>query len=605
MYKNNKTSSINPEKIVRDIIACEKPKNWQPSKMTKDSYLDIMEQIVRMAAQWQDKNGAIIDPVLNKEWCQTTPRFISSGAVLLANGRIADLKEKILLSMDYSCKEFTAEDIRQRSSDFWMRELVTAYQALVKMVSPQRAAKWKENLSLVVPQLHYRYFYPDESLQKKCANWVVHSACGELLREYSGIGGVNETLWGKDFFETYMRWQPEHFNEYGMYLEPGHPITYDLTTRLQFAAAFECSYNEALREKLLKILDKGDFITLLEVAPGGEVPFGGRSSQFYYQEAIVAALCEAAANKYKTADPKLAGVFKRQAHLSATVTRQGFVRNDGQKFHIKNKFPINTRHGCDDYGQFSVYSLLTASILAVAVNFADDSIIEYPAPSEIGGFSFSITGSFEKAFMNANKGFLQFDLLADQKYDATGLGRIILQDMPWGLLPVLPFAAEPNYIRMAELPSVDYPVAIAPEWIDKEGTIHRLAEKSTVLPGVMNMLNSNSCEVKYHYDDVTVTYKATLPEVNVLNLDVTLEGNFNKAHFVLPILETDGQLTAVSKISSGQLEVIFDGGKLFVNSNSNPYKLNDKVVNRTGAYALWHLPFENNKLSMEFRVVRN
>ena len=602
MFDKNNIKNSEPEKLVRKIIEKPIPGKWQSSGMSRSDYLDIMENIIRKAVEWQNKNGAIIDPVLKREWCQSTPRFVSAGAVLLGNGRIADLKEKILLSMDYSCKEFTAADIRQRSSDFWMRELITAYKVLSGLVPEGRANSWKKDLSAVVPQYHYRYFYTDESLQKRCANWVVHSACGELLREYAGIGGVTDTLWGKQFFETYMRWQPAHFNQYGMYLEPGHPITYDLTTRLQFAAAFECSYDTPLRKELQSLLDIGDFITLLEISPGGEVPFGGRSSQFYYQEAIITALCEAAANKYKNADPKLAGAFKRQAHLSAAVTKQGFCRKDGKMYHIKNKFPIESRHGCDDYGQFSVYSLLTASLMAVAVNFADDTIAEAPAPSEIGGFGFAVTDSFEKAFLNANGGFVQFDLLADQKYDATGLGRIILKGMPYGLLPILPFSAEPNYIRMPVPDIVKYAVSIAPEWIDEKGTVHRLAEKSTILPGVMKMLDEHSCQVQYFYDDAIITYKVSFPGNGILQLSLTIDGKIEKAYLVLPILETDGELQPNTKVSSGQMEVSFKNGKLHITTDSKEYNFAGRAVNRTGIYKLYHLPFIKNTLKAELKI---
>lgn len=591
-----------PGKLVREILRKPDPEGWTPSGMTKSDYLDIMEIIVRKASGWTDDRGAVIDPVLKREWCQTTSRFVSSGAVLLANGRIPDLKEMILRSMDYACREFTAPDIRQRSSDFWMRELVTAYQALVPMVPPDRAESWKQNLSQVVPQRHYRYYYEDESLQKRCANWLVHSSAGELLREYAGIGGVPGTLWGRKFFETYMRWQPAHFNEWGMYLEPGHPITYDLTTRLQIAAAFRCEYAGPLRQQLSALLDKGDFVTLLETAPGGEAPFGGRSSQFYYQEAILCALCEAAANKYKSSEPRLAGTFKRQAHRSAAAAGFGFCRKDGSMFHIKNRFPPDTRHGCDDYGQFSVYSLLTASLLAAAVNFADDSIAEAPAPSEIGGFGFAVTGTFEKAFLNANGGFLQFDLLADPKYDATGLGRVLLEGMPWGLLPVLPFSAKPNYIRIPDLPAADYPASIAPEWVDSRGKIRRLAEKSTSLPGVMEVLSGDTCQVRYDYEGVRVCYRASLPKPGVLKLRVTLEGDFTDASLAIPILENDGELHLETEETDNGLRVRFPGGELWIRGGNNRFRAAGTVVNRTGSYRLRYLPFDGNELDAEFCV---
>ena len=604
MFKQNTTAFDDPEKIVRRLLSKNAPAGWRPSGISRADYLDMMENIVRMAAEWQDERGAIIDPVLKREWAQTTPRFVSAGAVLLANGRIPDLKEKILRSMDYACREFTAPDIRQRSSDFWMRELVTAYKALSPLVAPDRTERWKSDLSRVIPQRHYRYFYTEEYLQKRCSNWVVHSAAGELLREDAEIDGVPGTLWGKNFFETYMRWQSAHFNEYGMYLEPGHPITYDLTTRLQFAACFESGYSGPLRDELLALLDKGDFITLLELSPDGEVPFGGRSSQFYYQEAIVCALCEAAARKYKDKDPRLAGAFKRQAHLSAAVIRRGFCRSDGKKFHIKNKFPPDTRHGCDEYGQFSVYSLLTSSILAVATNFADDSIAEAPAPSELGGFGFAITGSFEKAFLNANGGFLQFDLLADPKYDATGLGRVILKGLPWGVLPVMPFPAEPNYIRIPALPAVDHAASVAPEWIDRDGGIHRLAEKSAVYPGAMRMLDDHSCEVRYFYDGVTVCYRASLVEPGRLMLNVKLSGDLASGHLVVPVLENDGELRPRTMAEANRLQVDFSSGKLAISGNGGDCRSAGTAVNRTGSYRLWHFPFVKDEITLEFKVER-
>ena len=594
-----------PEQIVRRLLSQEKPENWKPSGMTVSGYLDIMENIVRMASAWLDERGAIIDPVLNSEWAQTTPRFVSSGAALLARGRIPDLKDKILLSMDYACREFTAPDIRQRSPDFWMRELVSAYKALSPLVPPERAETWKHCLSLVVPERHYLHFYPDEARQKSCANWVVHSACGELLREYTGIGGVPGTLWGEKFFETYMRWQTAKFNSWGMYLEPGHPATYDLTTRLQFVAAFECGYRSPLRDELSALLEKGDFVTLLEVAPGGEAPFGGRSSQFYFQESIICALCEAAANKYRDSDPRLAGAFKRQAHLSAAVVRKGFCRDDGRTFHIKNHFPPDTRHGCDGYGHFSVYSLLASSLLAVAVNFADDSIAEAPAPSEIGGFGFAVTGTFEKAFLNAQGGFLQFDLLGDPHEDATGLGRVILKDLPWGLLPVMPFSADPYYFRSPELPAVNYAAAIAPEWRDGKGNLHRLAEKAAVPPGVFEMPDGHTCQVRYCYGHTAVCFRASLPGPGVLKLDVSLEGDFREARMVIPVLENDGELRPESEITPDGLHVRFPGGELRIRGGDNRFYPDGSAVNRTGSYRLWHLPFTGHELFLDFDVIKN
>ena len=70
------------DKINR-IISSPSPENWRKSGITKESYLDFMEIIVRNASRWIDGDGAVIDPYCKKEWAQTTPRFVSSASILL------------------------------------------------------------------------------------------------------------------------------------------------------------------------------------------------------------------------------------------------------------------------------------------------------------------------------------------------------------------------------------------------------------------------------------------------------------------------------------------------------------------------------------------
>ncbi len=117
------------DKVTR-IISSPSPENWEKSGITRESYLDFMEIIVRNASRWIDGNGAVIAPYCKKEWAQTTPRFVSSASILLYFGRIPELGKIVNRSMTYSCKRLASG--QAESPDFWMRELVTAYICLSK-----------------------------------------------------------------------------------------------------------------------------------------------------------------------------------------------------------------------------------------------------------------------------------------------------------------------------------------------------------------------------------------------------------------------------------------------------------------------------------------
>ena len=170
------------------------PATWQATGIDRKIYLDIMEAIVRNAANWVNEEGAVIDPVLQAEWQQTSCRFASPGAILLKFGRIADLKEKVFRVMDYCCKKLPT--LRKKGSpDFWMRELVTALRALEGIASQEQLEKWKTLLAQVEPEKVYFRVKPDHIDLHTLNNWVVYSSCGEAMRQGYGIGG-GDWLWG-------------------------------------------------------------------------------------------------------------------------------------------------------------------------------------------------------------------------------------------------------------------------------------------------------------------------------------------------------------------------------------------------------------------------
>lgn len=599
---DKENAAVDISRKVYDLLEKPAPENWRPSGIDRTVYLDMIERIVRTAEPWVNEKGAVIDPVLQYEHGQTSPRFASTCAVAIYFGRCTDLKEKLYRVMDHCCYALTQPDAVNRSSNFWMRELVTAYNCLRDIAPPEHLASWKKLLSQVEPEKAYKYVSNDPEKLATFHNWVVYSAAGESMRQSAGIGGAENVLWGNKYFDKYTKYQMHRFNEYGMYRDPDDPITYDITTRLQFEAALFDGYNGVWKDELRTRLDKAMFATLLFMMPTGEVPFGGRSSQFYFQEGIISALCELAARRYKESDPRLAGAFKRQAHLAAKSSMRGLLRQDGKLFHLKNFFDPATRHGCDSYGHYSVYTLFAGSVYSLAALYADETISEAPAPAEIGGFGLALTRNFYKLFCNQSGNYLEFDLKTNPKHDANGLGRIQLAGQPWGLLASLPFAEKNIGYRIApDLQVNEFPVSVAPEWRDKSGNICRLAAWNDnagkcreIAPGVW--------QVEYSTGETNAVYTVDITEKGKLLLEMTLTGDATEPVMVIPVLENDGMNQPELKLQNSGFTASMSGKTLTCTSNGKAAVINGKAVNRTGVYKLVKIPLKGKSIKLELNI---
>jgi len=600
---NGSLNSSAPEAVLARVLNRKTPENWRASGLTRDFYLDIVERVVRNAAPWVDADGAVIDPVLKREYAQSSSRFVSAGAVLLHCGRCGDLRETIFRAMDHCCDALKRPDSVERSPDFWMRELATAYSCLEEIAPQERRERWRRDLAQVVPEKNYKCVSPDAAKRAAFHNWAVYSSAGESMRENLGISGSADTLWGERFFDAYIEHQFRRFNEYGMYRDPADPITYDITTRLQLETALFFGYHGAWRERLRSLLDRGMEATLLFLAPTGQVPFGGRSAQFYFQEGIISALCELAARRVKARDARLAGAYKRQAHLSALAVRPGLLRSDGKLFHIKNFFPVETLHGCDGYGMYSSYSLFAGSVFALAALFADDTVAEVPAPAELGGFGFALQESFHKAFANASGNFLEFDLLPHPGHDACGLGRILLDGMPWGLLPVLPFAREPLYRTAPGIAPNAGAAAVAPEWLDASGKRCRLAE-NTAVSGVFQSLAPDVCRVRYPLPEAEVVYEADLRRRGELLLTASVKGAVHDAELIVPVLRDNGADRPELAFTAQGFRAVCGSGTLLATGDGGAVRSIGTAVNRTGVYELAAMAMRDNRIRLHFRWER-
>ena len=602
---------FNPEAIIQQALAAEAPADWRPSGLTRDYYLDIVENIVRTFAKHVDKDGAVIDPVLKYEYYQSSPRFAAPCAVAIYFGRCQEYKELAYRVMDHCCEGLSRPDSVNRSPDFWMRELMTAYYCLKDIAPPERVAKWRNDLSKVVPVKNYKFASEDSEKRAKFHNWAIYGGAGESMRQQMNIGAPEGILWGNEFFEVHLMDQVWRFNEFGMYRDPGDPITYDITTRMQMEIALAFGYKGKIYNDLLPRLDRSMLVTLLTVAPGGQAAFGGRSSQFYFQEAILSTLCELAARRAKErGELKLAGAFKRQAHLSAMAAQEGMLRKDGKLYHIKNFFPKEELHGCDPYGQYSQYSLFCGSVFALAALFSDESIAEAPAPVEIGGYSFALNNSFRKVFATANGNHVEFDLLPVNKYyDSCGLGRVILKDMPWGMLPIMPFAIEPYYLCAKELKFADKAYSIAPVWFDKAGKRISLAENYTKDPagvpanqGRFKAIAHGVFEVIYDYANCIATHKVDLTVPGRMVLTIKLDGEAKDAYVTVPVLKNNGADKSVLTLTDSGATLTMRGKTLAIQSDVPGVAVEGTAVNRTGEYTIVKFPMKDNQATLVFTL---
>jgi hypothetical protein len=600
------------EEEVTHVLGQKPSSPWKRTGTTRVLYLDMAETIVRTFAPLQDSSGAITDPVTGEEWGQATPRFACPGAYLLSQGRIPELRSTVERAMTSACERLAAGEAP--SPDFWMRELATAYRSFqMSDTSPALLESWAMALRRVDPEKHYLQVRPDGSNLHELHNWTVYAAAGEVIREVVGLVGPDSpSVSGFAFFDKYMPAQLTHFTEYGMYRDPKDPFTYDLTTRLQISAALRAGYTGPLLGTLQELLRRGALTQLFYLSPLGMVPYGGRSSQFHFQEAIVCALCEAEAKYYAANNSALAGAFKRQAHLTAKAMRPWILETNPFRY-ARNRFPIEENWGGDQYAHYSCYGLTAASFLTQAANYADDSIVERPCPAEIGGFVLHLDEAFHKVFATGAGYHVEIDTRADFHHDATGLGRVHRTGVPFLLGMHAPFTSTPKY----HLPKDYWPHANASfsSYWKVPGALYRLAEMSESLT---HHVQIDSCHpsaidftVHYQWQDFQLAEAYSMSERG-LRLTTSVSGGDSTLETLglqIPVLITDGGSTT-EILDSGEDEgglvrwrwageesiLRFDPASVSVHWQESSF------ANRNGIYRLLLLETTADTLSVELSL---
>ena len=488
-------------------------------------------------------------------------RLTANMGILVANGRKSELKDEFVRMMDLCAREQPIAQRRNGTSrtghlavgaEFAVKELVFAVDEAEKsgLFPKENTDSWRAAFSAM--QAVEIYSVKPEPGDPVAHNWAIFGAASEQARIAAGMGGDAEWV------EKYVADQLRFFDGNGMYRDPGCPIVYDFVTRLQYAVILSCSYDGPSRRRIEQILELSAEPTLAMQSVTGEIPFGGRSNQFLHNETCYAALCEwYAAHDAKRGNMERAKRFRAASERALASVRRNLAENSGH--HVKNSFPPDSMYGCEQYAYFDKYMVTMGSWAYLAFRFADESI---PLAAECAEDSVFVTSpDFHRVMMNAGDWTLQFDLNAQDGYDATGLGRILKRGAPGPIALSVPFPVNSHYHLDV---TNAFPLSIGPQGVS------RLAVEKAA-----------NGEIALSYPGGRWTTKVGADKIE---MSVEQKGDIS---FALPAFEFDGEAHTEIECTSDTLAVSYRGWRCCWKSDAPIVDTGKVFGNRNGHYRLF------------------
>lgn len=604
--------------------------------VTKATYVDT---IAKCLAEYSKINNLIEleDYTKLSSSMQSYSRVICSMAVLVNEGNVTKYVDyDSLLYADHNdfvdlyIKHMTNAlnhmiDHAGKGLDFATFELCMAYVLTSNIVAEETTTYWKGKLG----EIKGTYFTddPDGWYNISCQsqdNRASYVDGAEQIREYLGL------IDAEDYIDTSLSKINKKFTTNGMFRDSNskakqNPFLYDYTVRAHFSVVDFFGYGGEYSDQLKTWLRKGGLTTLLLQSTNGEIPYGGRSNQYLFNETLLASSCEYEANYYKSiGDEYLAGVFKRSAHI-AIESIQDYL-NEGK--HIKNMMSSND-YGIDDYGQYDKYMVSLSSFLAIGYFYADDSIEEEYCPAEVGGYV-----AHENELFNtivASCGGYSIELLTTQikHEDSIGLNRIVKDGIPASLGVSSSFAANPDYNIKTGLPEG---ITSSPEtnwysfdvaWKNQAGEIVKLSDfhAATVteyaLNSEVNIIEESKDKVvfsvKYFGENMdgvdAVIEKYTLTEEG-LKIETELVNPVkDEILFTVPLLYENGDkenAIVPNKISDeNKVTLTYKNYSYTVESNGNFVDDSEFKFNRNGIYSASHFEKDGNKIVVKASLEKN
>lgn len=508
--------------------------------LTKEDYLKVINAQVQVMKDYQNEAGGIVDPIRGNEVYYTTPCYAHSVAILISSGYTEDkeLIESGMKALDKSCKHLKEQWAPGNHGDFFTWPVLFAYRQLKSYADSTRLDYWTKSIAGVKPEKFYA-FHRNYSM-----NWNLVHAAGEFLRHKEGHVDIN-------YIDTCLQHQKGHLTPEGMYNEWGNPLAYDLFSRHYLVGMLALGYKGEHFDFYRENMTKGAWMSMYMQSPSGELPTGYRSAHHIWNEAEQAMLFEIFATQYaQKGDKEVASAFKRAAMLSLQNIK-GWIRPDGTGYAVKNKFPIEARHGYESYTAHSTYNMLAMSMLAQAYEFAAD-VQEGIAPADMGGYVLPIK-PFHKIIASLNGAYLEYDTKGDQKYNPTGILRIHLKGTSPQLGPSDGIAAMWN--------SEGTSIALGPQWQNEDGSWTSLAQQK-IEPTDFKILEESkkrvAFQVRYDMSEGVSVVETISIEDNTVKVKSELVGISGVKKLTWPLLVFDGK--DKTKVSQSENAISLEAG---------------------------------------------
>ena len=539
----------------------------------KKRYLDLMEKT--LSAYTTEHILRYFDDVKREGLTEHGfPRLTSNIGILIANGRRRELLPIFLEMMEFCCK--TIPHVKA-ANDFSVREIVNCIREVEEgaAVDAGDIARWNSYVASIKPESCYDVYAtaPDSPVR----NWALFSGVSEYFRQK--LVGCDSS----EFIELQVASQLQWLDENGMYMDnpeaDGYqPIQYDIVARGLFSMLLFEGYRGKYYTEVDTLLKKAGILTLNMQSVTGELAFGGRSNQFLHNEAWMAMIFEYEGRRYAAdGDFLLAGKFKAAADNALDNLEMWLSKKPIS--HVKNRFAIDTKFGCEHYAYFDKYMITVASFLYAADAFCDESVAVGESVCE--AMAWSTSKYFHKTFVRAGGYSLEFDTNADPHYDASGLGRIHKKGAPSAICLSMPFAGEPHYEIGGYENKSSFSIAPA---------IKNEREEWTFGSGVESVYSVRECRVKdgevaLSFDTVlcgkSVEFSSSVSEGGVL-LSVRC-GAKEEVGITLPVLCFDGESYSKIIATDGKITVEYDGWTCEYESPSISF-LEADYLNRNGVY---------------------
>ena len=549
----------------------------------KERYIHLMERALS-AYTYEQIVDYMEDVKANGQQEHGFPRLTANIGILMAHGRRRDLLPLFLEMMDVCCKEALIPYPR-RCNEFTVRELLFCIHEVetAGIVAKTDIDRWKGMMNQIVPENCYDKIVQSETDRK--TNWAIFGAVSEYTRHYFGLDASLE------FVDRQLSCQFQWLDENGMYRDNAkeiihQPMVYDLVSRELFAMLLHYGYRGKYYEKLDQVIKNAALLTLKMQSSNGELPFGGRSNQFVHNECGLAVIFEYEAIRYaKEGNMELAGKFKAAVDRALNVIESWLNKEPIR--HIKNRYPTETKYGCESYGHFRKYMITIASFLYVAYSICDDTIPTVPT-ADVEPEVFQTSMHFHKVFLKSGGYALEIDTCGDPKYETSGLGRVHRTGAPSTICMSTPCASNPRFVVDAEnTPAVSICPGVMQDgqWLfgaDTEAvyTVKEVDKDDTSAYAVIDCVLANAASVETKY------------VVNASGASLSLRGD-GKIACMLPAFCFDGDVEPQIIAEENTLTVVYDGWRCRYTTDGTVVDLGFMGVNRNGHYRAFAATAEN------------